>query len=189
MKTKLLIEYVSNGKAKQSEAQERFWSFAAEFLLLLANEKWHIIGHDFTPPPFREKLENYLCASGVKYLPHSDGISFEFTKQAQIAGCARLINWACALVVRLEEKNLDEVNIPRMKKRLMLRTPDAWYEEHEDEFAALCYLGISPNPALDVRTSVLSHDELLTAQANALRSSGLTTREVEIKTLVGRAAK
>jgi hypothetical protein len=100
-----------------------------------------------------------------------------------------LINWACALVVRLEEKNLNEAAVPQMKKRLMVRAPDAWYEGHEDEFPALCYLGISPNPALDVRSSVLSHDELLAAQANALRSTGLTMREVETKTLVRRAAR
>jgi len=184
MKTKLLIECASNGKADQAQTAKRFWSFGAEFLLLLANGKWHIIGHDFTPPPFREKLENYFRASGVKYLPHSDGMSFELATQSQIAGCLDLINWACALVVRLEKANLDEAEVPQMKKRLMVRAPDAWYEEHENSFPALCYLGISPSPAIDVRASAFSHEELLDAYAKAVRSTGLETREVETKALV-----
>lgn len=184
MKAKLLIECASNGKADQADAQKRFWAFAGEFLLLLATGKWHIIGHDFTPPPFREKLEDYFRANSVKYLSHPDGLSFELTSQSQIAGCLGLINWACALVVRLEKANLNEAEVPQMKKRLMVRAPDAWYEEHESSFPALCYLGISPSPAIDVRASAFSHEELLDAYAKAVRSIGLETREVETKTLV-----
>jgi hypothetical protein len=184
MKTKLLIE-CSRGKAAQPEADKRFWSFVAEFLLLLANGKWHVIGHDFTPPPFQEKLENYFRSNGVKHIRHPDGISFEFTTPAQIVGCAQLINWACALVVRLEQKSLDEVKIPLMKRRFTIRTPHAWYDEHEDEFPALCYLGISPNPAIDVRASAFSHEALLNASVKALGSAGLEMRDVETKALAG----
>jgi len=184
MKSKLLIECVSDNKPDELEANKRFWSFVAEFLLLLADGNWRIIGHDFTPPPFREKLENYFRANGVKYLGHSDGVSFEFTSQAQIAGCAQLINWACALVVRLEQKNLNEVEVPQMKKRLMMRTPDAWYEEHEGEFPALCYLGISPNPAIDVRVSAFTHEELLDVCTKALRSTGLAMQQMQTKAVV-----
>jgi hypothetical protein len=182
MKSKLLIECSSNGKA--DEAQKSFEAFAGEFLLLLANGKWHIIGHDFTPSPFREKLESYFQANGVEYRSHANGVSFELTTQSQIAGCLSLINWACALVVRLEEKNLNESEVPQMKKRFMVRTPDAWYEEHEGAFPALCYLGISPSPAIDIRASAFSHEQLLDAYAKALRSAGLKTCEVEIKTRV-----
>ena len=180
MKTKLLIQYLSHGKADQSEVKEKFWTFASEFLIRLANGEWHIIGHDFTPPPFRDKFEHYFRVNDVKYRSHPDGVSFELTTPLQIGGCLDIVNWTSTLVLRLEGKDLNEVEVPQMKKWLTIRAPDAWYEEREGVFPALCYMGISPHPAIDIRASLFTSDELLAAYTNALRSTLLVTHDLSM---------
>lgn len=181
MKTKILVDFRSNSNA---ESRKEFWLFAAELILSLAGQNCHVIGHDFTPPPFRNKLERFLCENDIEYLSHSDGVSFEFTTKEQIFKCIQLVNWACSLVVRLENKPLAKAAIPSMKRRLMIKAPHDWYEEHEGDFWALCFFGINPNPAFEIRTSQITLQEILSIYYQTLQSTKLQLRQMEARFVI-----
>lgn len=175
--TRLLVEPASAGMGREATLQSHFWKFAADFVLRLADGRRHVIGHDFTPPPYRKKLEAFFQSSNVDYALHPDGISFEFSRREQIVGCLDTINWSCSLVIRVEEGGLSQAPVPQMRRRFFIRAPQDWYTEHETAFWAICFLGIDPVPALEVRTSRMPFCEMMADIGKATESTGLEMTE------------
>jgi hypothetical protein len=185
--TLLLVDHGS-GESQHSRREGRLVRLAARTLENLKNRDAHIIGFDFTPPPFRENFLGHLTRRGCT--PHvlPTGILFEFTATEDLPGLLSIVNWTTTLVLRITHDGLDKVAVPEMRKRFMLKAPTVWYEEHLSDSVATCYFALYPFPGFEFTSTRLSSVELVRAYLSALETSADSFENVTIQCRYGRSA-
>jgi hypothetical protein len=166
LRVRFFIREASNatrrrGRAFSSKRDQAL--LAGAFLLFALRKEGRVIGFDWTPPPFAESFLRDLRDLGVCAEPRDAGIQFEPGTPTALVVVTRLIKWSDVVPVRvLDLPAGSEAPVPLQRRRFTIRRPLRWYYETLNDVVATAFLSTEPEPGVEIVSSRIRADELLT---------------------------
>jgi hypothetical protein len=149
----------------------RFYQFTSKLILDLAKttNAAKVIGYDFTPPPFHEKLRRLFRASEIQFTEQNSWSIYELASESDLIQVIATINWNTQIIACIVTGESMPVPQP-FPWYLQYRAREAWFYSCHHQFDAVCVIRKDPRPALEIITSKLLQMEVLATVLDAART-------------------
>ena len=128
-----------------------------------------LVGCDFTPRPYLERLTKVCERHGAGFRRTEEAVLYEVRNPGLLVDLAKIADsWTDILIMRTWRVDLADIALPRAARCLGLRRPMEWFDQNVHSAYLTAYLGTRPAPGLEIKAPGLSLGIVLSQLAEPL---------------------